>query len=331
MKRTLLLSAGILFLATMSVCLGFAMFIARPADKDAAKQVVVIREGTSLKEVARQLEQKRIITSRRLFSLWAKATGRTRIIKAGEYRLGAHMTPEEVLQTLIKGDVIIYAVTIPEGFTNRQISELLENLGLVPGDEFLRLARDPDILRQYGISGRDAEGYLFPETYQFSKGIPARSMLETMLRRFNKALEPYGPGIKSAGMPLDNIVTLASVVEKETGRPEERPLVASVFLNRLARGMRLASDPTVIYGIHGFDGNLTRKDLETPTPYNTYLIEGLPPGPIANPGLESIKAVLCPAQTEFLYFVSKNDGSHHFSKTLSEHSRAVEHYQKKKR
>ena len=161
-------------------------------------------------------------------------------------------------------------------------------------------------------------------------GLSPVSILDAMIKRFRQIIEPLKARIGVLDMTLDDVITLASIVEKETGKAEERPLIASVFLNRLKRGMRLESDPTVIYGIEEFNGNLTKDDLAEPTSYNTYIIRGLPPGPIANPGLESIKAVLYPAKTDYLFFVSRNDGSHQFSKTLKEHNRAVRMYQKKR-
>jgi UPF0755 protein len=160
--------------------------------------------------------------------------------------------------------------------------------------------------------------------------MPTSAVLDTMVKRFKQVVSPLVDKSQGTGMKFEEVVILASIVEKETGKPEERPLIASVFLNRLRLGMRLESDPTVIYGIENFDGDLKKKDLTEKTPYNTYVIHGLTPGPIANPGLESIKAVREPARTDYLYFVSKNDGSHYFSKSLSEHNRAVEIYQKRK-
>jgi UPF0755 protein len=175
------------------------------------------------------------------------------------------------------------------------------------------------------------EGYLFPDTYQFGRGISPSLIIDAMVKRFWQMVGPLTDRAKETGMTMQEIVTLASIVEKETGQPSERPLIASVFLNRLKSGMRLESDPTVIYGLENFDGNLRKKDLVQRSPYNTYVIHGLTPGPICNPGLESIKAVIFPAKTDYLYFVSKNDGSHHFSRTLSEHNQAVERYQKGKK
>jgi UPF0755 protein len=240
------------------------------------------------------------------------------------------MPPVHLLEILRKGIVILHPVIIPEGFNKEQIADAIAAKGLADRKRFLELTQDKSLLRQYGIPGPSFEGYLFPDTYYFSRGTPALAILDTMVRRFKQVAAPLAETSESKGMKFEDVVILASIVEKETGRPEERPLIASVFLNRLRLGMRLESDPTVIYGIANFDGDLKKKDLTEKTPYNTYVIQGLTPGPIANPGIESIKAVIEPARTDYLYFVSKNDGSHHFSKNLSEHNRAVDIFQKKK-
>ena len=330
-KRVAIISLGLLFLAALFLFAALGYFFITPAEKGGENQLVIVKEGLSLKEVARELERKKIITNRALFELWAEVLGYSRKIKAGEYELGAHMPPRSILEKLIKGEVITYPVTVPEGFTAEQIAELLDKGGLIKKEEFLSLINDAALLRQHGIAAPSLEGYLYPETYHFARGISGRSTIDAMVERFWQVVSPLKESMDEAGMNLQDVITLASIVEKETGLAEERPTIASVFLNRLRKGMRLESDPTVIYGIKDFDGNLTRKDLNRATPYNTYMIRGLPPGPIANPGLESIKAVLQPAKTDFLYFVSKNDGSHHFSKTLSEHNRAVQVYQKDRR
>jgi UPF0755 protein len=235
-----------------------------------------------------------------------------------------------ILKDLTRGAIITHPVTIPEGFTKEQIAELLAGKDLANKHEFLSLTDDPEVLKKYGVKGTGLEGYLYPDTYQFGRGLSAKSIIDVMIKRFREVTGPLKVRVSETGMTIKEVIILASIVEKETGRPEERSLIASVFLNRLKRRMRLESDPTVIYGIKNFNGNLTRKDLSKPTPYNTYVIRGLPPGPIANPGLEAIKAVLYPVQADYLYFVSKNDGSHYFSKTLSEHNKAVKRYQKKR-
>lgn len=326
-----ILSLGLLLLAVLFLFAALGHFFITPAEEGGKNQLVIVKEGLSLKEVARELERKEIITNKALFELWAEVLGYSRKIKAGEYELGAHMPPRTILEKLIKGEVITYPVTVPEGFTAEQIAELLDEGGLINKEKFLSLINDAALLKEHGISAPSLEGYLYPETYHFARGISGRSTIDAMVGRFWQVVSPLKESMDEAGMNLQDVITLASIVEKETGLAEERPTIASVFLNRLKKGMRLESDPTVIYGIKDFDGNLTRKDLNKATPYNTYVIRGLPPGPIANPGLEAIKAVLYPAKTDYLYFVSKNDGSHHFSKTLSEHNKAVQVYQKGRR
>jgi UPF0755 protein len=329
-NRLILTVTAIVFLLALCLTIAFGIFLVRPADKAGSDQVFVVKEKQSLGEAAEELETRGIIKSRKLFAFWAKLTGHTKQIKAGEYALSAKMAPVEILEKLRKGTVITYAVTIPEGYTMEQIADLLESKGLVQKARFLSLGRDPKVLSHYGITGTSLEGYLFPDTYHFSRGLPALTLIDVMVKRFWHMVGPLKERAEEVRMAMKDVVILASIVEKETGRPDERPEIASVFLNRLKKGMRLDSDPTVIYGLEGFNGNLTKEDLSHGTPYNTYVIRGLTPGPIANPGLDAIKAVLYPARTDYLYFVSKNDGSHHFSKTLAEHNRAVETYQKKK-
>jgi UPF0755 protein len=328
--RIILLSGGLLFLVAVFFSLGFGLFLVSPADKAGKDQVFVVKEGSSLKEVAADLEKAGLIADRTLFTLWTRVKGYGKDIRAGEYSLNAAMPPVQLMEILRKGLVILHPVTIPEGFTRDQIADALAAKGLADKKRFLELTQDKALLQQYGIPGLSFEGYLFPDTYHFSRGTPALAILEAMVKRFKMVASPLMEKAQGPGMTFREVVILASIVEKETGRPEERPLIASVFLNRLRLGMRLESDPTVIYGIENFDGDLKKKDLAEKTPYNTYVIHGLTPGPIANPGLESMKAVLDPAKSDYLYFVSKNDGSHHFSKTLAEHNRAVEIYQKRK-
>jgi len=224
--------------------------------------------------------------------------------------------------------VITYPVTFPEGYTIEQIADVLDRNELVEKKAFVSLAHNPAVLKKYNITGPSLEGYLYPDTYHLARGISSSAAVDTMVNRFRQLIGPLEKRAEVVGMTIEDVIILASIVEKETGLAEERPMIASVFLNRLKQGMRLESDPTVIYGIKGFNGDLTRKDLREPTLYNTYVIRGLPIGPIANPGLEAIKAVLFPEETDYLYFVSKNDGSHQFSKTLSEHNKAVRLYQR---
>ena len=330
-KRIVFFALGVLFLIGVFLAMGFAYYLVSPAKEGGKEQDFFVREGATLKEVGDDLERNGFITNRGLFLIWAEFKGYGTKIKAGEYRLNSGMSPIKILDILRKGVIVTHPVTIPEGFTRRQIGELLEKRGLVDKDEFLTLTADPDIARRYGISGPGLEGYIYPDTYRFGRGLSCVSMIDVMVGRFREVFSPFRERAEQVGMSMEEVVTLASIVEKETGLAKERSVIASVFLNRLKKGMRLESDPTVIYGIKDFRGNLKRKDLSEPTPYNTYVIRGLPPGPIANPGREAIEAVLYPVETDYLFFVSKNDGSHYFSKTLSEHNRAVRTYQKSRR
>ena len=329
-KKIALFALGFCFLLGVSLAVGFGFYLMNPAREGGAKQVFYVREGSTLNEVAHELHSREIIKGKGFFLLWARVMGYSRNIKAGEYLLHSGMAPVKILHILSKGAIITHPVTFPEGFTINQIGYLLGKKGLVKKSEFLALAGDPDIARRYGISGPGLEGYLYPDTYHFGQGLSSMSVIDVMVRRFMEIYAPFREIAEQSGMAMEKVVTLASIVEKETGMGKERPLIASVFLNRLDRGMRLESDPTVIYGLKDFNGNLQRRHLAQKTPYNTYVIRGLPPGPIANPGKQAIKAVLYPVKSNYLYFVSKNDGSHYFSKTLSEHNRAVEIYQKKR-
>lgn len=290
----------------------------------------MVKKGSGLREIAAQLEERGLIRGNNLFMLWAYARGGARDIKAGEYSLDQSMAPVKILHMLTSGVVKTYSFTIPEGLSAEEIADLLQKRNLVNKRDFIYLIRDKALVASYHVDGKSLEGYLFPDTYVISRDIGARGLIDLMVNRFWEVFNSLVGG-QEPTMPVKDIVILASIVEKETGQVKERPVIASVFLNRLKKRMRLESDPTVIYGLEGFDGDLKRKDLRAPSPYNTYLHRGLPPGPIANPGREALKAVINPVETDYLYFVSKNDGSHHFSSTLHEHNRAVYKYQKRRR
>jgi UPF0755 protein len=330
-KSLFLVSIALIFILIVFMSFGLGIFLIRPAEREAKEQIFVVREGSSLREVAQDLENRGLVKSKHLFVLWSRITGHSKAIKSGEYILSAAMPPVKILEKLRRGLILTHTITIPEGYGREQIAQLLHDKELVDRRLFLSLTEEPSVLKNYGVTGPTLEGYLFPDTYQFGRGISPSLIIDAMVKRFWQMVGPLTDRAKETGMTMQEIVTLASIVEKETGQPSERPLIASVFLNRLKGGMRLESDPTVIYGLENFDGNLRKKDLVQRSPYNTYVIHGLTPGPICNPGLESIKAVIFPAKTDYLYFVSKNDGSHHFSRTLSEHNQAVERYQKGKK
>ncbi|MDB9823009.1 endolytic transglycosylase MltG [Deltaproteobacteria bacterium] len=328
-ERIAVIITGLLSLAMIVIITGFGLYFVNPAEKGGVDQIIIVQEGMSLKEVAGRLESRGLIRNRTIFTFWTRLMGYGRQVKAGEYLLSSGMAPIKIMEILTRGVIITYSVTIPEGFSIEQVGGMLAEKGLVDKPQFISIAREPQILSKYGIVGPSLEGYLYPDTYQFGRGLSPVSIIDVMIKRFNEVVKPFMKRIEESGMTMEEVVTLASIVEKETGSAEERPLISSIFLNRIKKGMRLESDPTVIYGMDNFAGNLTRKDLSESTPYNTYMIRGLPPGPIANPGLESIKAVLYPSETDYLYFVSKNDGTHYFSRSLEEHNRAVRIYQKK--
>ena len=287
-----------------------------------------VEQGESLATVARKLAERGLIPSRLIFSLWARATGAEKRIHQGLYRFDAPVPGREILDRLITGRGSFQTVTIPEGLTLREIAELLDKLQIADKNRFLAQAKDATFLASLGLRGKGLEGYLFPSTYHFTPATAEKDIIFTMVEQFRKASLPILTQNEGAAqLSQHEALTLASIIEKETGIDAERPLVSAVFHNRLKRQMPLQSDPTVIYGIKEFDGNLTRKHLQDTTPYNTYRIAALPPGPICNPGIASIRAALQPAPVGYLYFVSKNDGTHVFSETLEEHNVAVKTYQ----
>lgn len=303
-----------------------------PASRDGGVRVVEIARGASFRVVVASLEKAGVIRNSGSFTLLAKLRREVKSVKAGEYELNRSMTPVEVLDALVNGRVKKYQVTIPEGYNLYEIAALLDETGITDGQEIIARATDAGFTQSFGVEGRSLEGYLFPDTYILEKGMSADDIIGKMVGRFKSVYysEFDGP-VRGAGMSMAKVVTLASIIEKETGSADERPMISAVFHNRLKKRIKLQSDPTVIYAIKDFDGNLKRIDLLRKNPYNTYIIYGLPPGPIANPGQDSLRAALFPAQGDYLYFVSKNNGTHYFSKSLREHNNAVNAYQRQRR
>jgi len=299
-----------------------------PLNTDQTLKNITIIKGERFSTVLGRLFDGGIINQPLKFKILARLKKYDKKIKAGDYRLSPSMTPVQILKIMEKGEVSFYKVTIPEGYSLKQIASVMAESGLADQEKFIKVSRDSSYVRQKKITAKTFEGYLFPDTYFFSKTAPCEEIISIMLKRFqSKVTREMRDQAKNMNMSLHQIITMASIIEKETGAPFERPIISSVFHNRLKKGMRLQSDPTVIYGIKGFDGNITRKNLKTATPYNTYVIKGLPPGPIANPGIESIKAALYPADTNFLFFVSKKNRTHKFSTNIRDHNRAVRKYQ----
>lgn len=294
---------------------------------------VTVPEGATLRKTAAMLERQGVIRDPELFILLARMEKAAHRIKAGPYQIMLPVAPRDLLGKLVRGEVALVSVTIPEGSTVFDIARIFEQAGLWPAADVLGRATDAKLAAGLGLGTRSLEGFLFPDTYKFSRSMPLEQMLRHMVRRFEEVLDrelaqqPYtGP------LSRLQLVVLASLVEKEARVPSERPVIAGVFYNRLKLGMRLDCDPTVVYGLlledPQFKGRLLTRHLRTPTPYNTYLIRGLPAGPICNPGLASLQAALRPAPVDYLFFVSRNDGTHQFSRTLQEHNRAVNRYQR---
>ncbi len=324
-EKTVLLAAAVVTL----LCVHLYITFYTPASSVVSPRVVNIERGASFRVVANRLEDAGIIRSADSFMFAASLLGDYRKVKAGEYELSASMTPIDILDTIVKGQVKKYFVTIPEGYDIKDVARVLASEGLVDENEFVSRAMDRKFAASLGVGGPTLEGYLFPDTYEFTRTQGADEIIARMVEKFKSV---YFPSLDEAArtrhMSMKKVVTLASIIEKETGADAERRRISAVFHNRLRKGIRLQSDPTVIYGIKDFNGNLTRKDLFARNPYNTYVNYGLPPGPIANPGRASLEAAIDPEKDAYLYFVSKNDGTHHFSKSLKEHNRAVSRYQK---
>ena len=313
--------------AMVLVSVHFYTVFHTPVSNDMTPKTVNVAPGASFGVIADNLVGLGVLKSTDGFVLAASLKNAKKKIKAGEYELTSSMTPVEVLDILVEGRVKRYFVTIPEGYNIKEIAATIENAGLVKKEEFLKSAFDKNFARSLGFEG--LEGYLFPDTYQFAKSAGAEEIIKKMIGRFNQVYDAeFKAKSESKGIGKKELITLASIIEKESGNALEMPRVAAVFRNRLKKRMPLQSDPTVIYGIKDFDGNLTRAHLKQPTSYNTYVKFGLPPTPIANPGKAAIEAALNPANENYLYFVSKNDGTHYFSSTLTEHNSAVEIYQK---
>jgi len=243
-------------------------------------------------------------------------------LQAGEYRFSDNMTPDKILNKIVSGDVDYRKFTLPEGYSVYQAAELLEQKGYFKKDVFLQKCRDRVLLQRFGLKESSAEGYLYPATYNLSRDESEEQLLQQMIGQFNKAYAALG----ESGYSRHEVVTLASMIEKEAVSSKEKPLISSVFHNRLRIGMPLQSDPTAVYGVRAFTGKVSKADIQRHSPYNTYLNKGLPPGPIGNPGRDAVLAAMNPAKTDFLYFVARQDGTHQFSRNLAEHNRAVVRY-----
>ena len=290
---------------------------------------VEIKSGMTLNKISALLEERDLIGNSLVFQLLAFLQEKQGQIQVGEYELSPSMTPMDILEVVTSGKTILHAVTIPEGYRITEIAALLESKGLVNAEKFIQETKDEELIQSAGIAGNSLEGYLFPETYNFSKNTSERKIIQSLLDIYHEKIKQHElrKRAQSSNLSFHQVMTLASLIEKETGIDEERKLISSVFHNRLRKKMLLQTDPTVIYAMADFDGNIRKKDLQVDSPYNTYRYKGLPPGPIASPGIKSIIAALEPSESDYLYFVSRKDGSHQFSSNLMDHNRAVRKYQ----
>ena len=294
---------------------------------------VRIPDGASVQTIAERLEEAGVLDRPRLFALYVRIRGDERDLKSGRYRFPADAGWGDVIDMLSRGEVLTEALTLPEGFTAREAAPRVAELAGVPEDSVLELIRDTALARQLGVPGPTLEGYLFPETYRFSEGLPPRRILETMVERYRAF---WGPEERrradSLGLSEREVVTLASIVEEEARVAEERPIIAGVYLNRLERGMLLQADPTVQYALGEPRERLLYRHIDSvaESPYNTYTQPGLPPGPIASPGEASLRAVLDPADGPYLFVVARPDGSHVFTTTARQHINAKNRIQRQR-
>jgi UPF0755 protein len=297
----------------------------------AAQQYVEIPPGLGSGAIAARLVDAGVVRDRFTFRVGLWMSGSARRLQAGEYRFDRPMAAREVIDKIARGDVDLQAITFREGLTIAEMAQVFEAGGYGPAAAFVQAATDVSLVKAIDPAAPDLEGYLFPDTYMVPRKTTAPSLVRVMVGRFQSVAVPQlVDEAARRGLNLRQLVTLASMVEKETSRADERPLVAAVYVNRLKTGMGMQCDPTVIYALQRagrYDGNLRRDDLMFDSPYNTYRYAGLPPGPIAAPGKASLEASARPAATDHLYFVSRNDGSHAFARTLAEHNRNVQKFQ----
>lgn len=334
MKRILIVIV-ILVLAAAAGAGWLYLSVGRPYKAyEAAEQFVEIPPGSGSSAMGKRLAEAGVVRSPLTFRLavWLQGSGRR--LQAGDYRFERAMSAREVVDKIARGDVYARSITFREGLTVREMAAVYESAGFGAAADFIAASRNAEPIHSLDPAARDLEGYLFPDTYIVPRRTTAEQLVERMVARFQKVMTPeLQAQATQRGLTVRQLVTLASLVEKETGKPEERTIVSGVYTNRLKIGMGLQCDPTVIYALMlagRYDGNIRRDDLKIDSPYNTYRYAGLPPGPIAAPGEASLHAAANPADVPYLYFVSRNDGSHVFSTTLDEHNRNVNEFQRRR-
>jgi UPF0755 protein len=331
-KRTLAIAAAVVLVVILGGAGWLYVSLHRPYKGFSdAETFVDIPPGAGPAAMGRRLAAAGVVRNPLTFRIAASMRTNKRPLQAGEYRFDSPLTPAQVVDKIARGDVYLRSLTFPEGLTIKQMADLFEQKGFGTAESFRRAAGNPDRIRSLDPQAPDLEGYLFPDTYALPRRATAETLVANMVAQFQKAFTPeIRDNAAARGLGVRELVTLASLVEKETARADERTLVAGVYTNRLRIGMGLQCDPTVIYALEKagrYDGNLRRADLSFDSPYNTYRYPGLPPGPIAAPGRAALAAAASPADVPYLYFVSRNDGSHAFATTLEEHNRNVHEFQ----
>jgi UPF0755 protein len=320
----------LILLAALGLGIWLAWGLLMPA-MPAGQKFVLLRPGYSARRIANELKAAGVIRSAQAFLLW-HYLHHAQSLKAGEYLFEKSADGRQVHERLVRGDVHWREVVVPEGFTMFEIAQAVQDAGLCPASDFLRAANsDVSLIADWSPRAKSLEGYLFPATYEFTRMQKPDDMAAAMVKEFRRVAHEIGLTPQSEGTDIPGIVTMASIIERETAVAEERPLVASVYYNRLAKRMALQADPSVIYGevLQGaYQGALHHEDMQSKSPYNTYKNPGLPPGPIGNPGKSSLEAAMHPAQTDYFYFVSDGNGHHRFAKDLEEHNRNVAAYRR---
>ena len=335
MMRDVLFASVVVGVVTAAAAGGGAMWASRQLQApfqgfEGTEQFVEIPMGASTAAIGRQLADAGVVRDEWVFRAAVWWSGRARALQAGEYRFEGAATPLEVVTRIADGRVFGRPLTFPEGLTLTEMAEIFEMRGFGPAKAFLTAARNTKRVSDLDPDARDLEGYLFPDTYALSRTATAEEVVGLMVERFRSVWAEVSDGRDLKGMTVREVMALASLVEKETAAPEERPVVAAVYRNRLERRMGLQADPTVVYALSKagrYTGNIRKADLDIDSPYNTYRFPGLPPGPIAAPGRAAIEAALEPATVPYLYFVSRNDGTHVFAETLTQHNANVQKFQ----
>jgi UPF0755 protein len=323
----------IIILATLILSIAYAAVEMLVPVQTVGKNVEVqIPKGATFRQAADILVREKLIRDKKVFMVLGRLTGADRKIRAGYYSVWTSMSALDIFKIIRQGRIIEYEVKVLEGDSLQEIADAFSRAGIITKDDFMKLSTDPEFLALYKINSPSIEGYIFPDTYTIPKGLKAEEALGLMIDRMRaKISDSLSEKSEKMGMTEAEVLTLASIIEKEAVLDSERPLISAVYHNRLKKNMLLQADPTSIYGIKSSKEKIMKADIQRKTPYNTYIIKGLPPGPIASPGLKSVIAALSPANVPYLYFVSNNDGSHIFSVTLEEHTEAVRAYRDKKK